>query len=149
MSPLAFAVLAALLAWAAVGDVRRYLIPNWLCAAVAAAGLLLAMPQGLEAWGWRAASVGAVAAVGLALWFARVLGGGDYKLLVALAFWIPFGELGDFVVLLAVAGGLQALATLLWRRFGRGRTGAPVGKMPYGVAIAAAGIVWAALSLIP
>jgi prepilin peptidase CpaA len=147
MGWLSLVVLAALLTLAAVGDVRRYLIPNWLCLAVAVAGVVFAWPGGLEAWGWRGASIGTVAAVGLALWLLRVLGGGDYKLLVALAFWIPFGELLDFVVLLALAGGAQALATLLLRRFGRPRDGAPPGKMPYAVSIAVAGIAWGALSL--
>lgn len=148
MGWLALAVLAALLVAAAVGDVRRYLIPNWLCAAVATAGLLLVWPAGAEAWAWRGASVGTVAAVGLALWLLRVLGGGDYKLLVALAFWIPFGGLADFVLLLALAGGVQAFVTLAWRRFGRGREDAPAGKMAYAVSIAVAGIAWGALSLL-
>lgn len=149
MSLLAFAVLAALLIVAAVGDVRRYLIPNWLCLAVAVAGIALHWPGGEASdWLWRAASVGAVAAVGMGLWLLRVLGGGDYKLLVAVAFWIPFFALADFVLLLALAGGVQAFVTIAWRRFGKGREDAPEGKMPYGVSIAVAGILWGAMQVV-
>lgn len=148
MSIWAFAVFAALLVFAAVGDVRRYEIPNWLCVVVAAAGIALAFP-GADGGEWlsRAASVGTVAVAGFALWWFRVLGGGDYKLLAAVAFWIPFAGLLDFVVLLALAGGLQAFVTLAWRRFGKARDDSPPGKMPYAVSIALAGIAWGLMAV--
>lgn len=146
MSPLAFAVFAVLLVWAAVGDVRAYRIPNWLCAAVAVAGIVLVFPGSSDVWIARGESVAAVAAVGLALYLAHALGGGDYKLLVAVAFWMPVGELLPFAVLLAITGGVQAVGTLLWRRLapaGQAPAARPHARaMPYGVSIAAAGIVW-------
>jgi Flp pilus assembly protein protease CpaA len=151
MSPLAFAVFAILLVWAAVGDVRAYRIPNWLCVAVAVAGLVLAFPGSTDVWIARAESVGAVAAIGLVLYLAHALGGGDYKLLVAVAFWMPVGELAPFAVLLAIAGGVQAIATLLWRRFapaGPAPAARPHARaMPYGVSIAIAGILWGVVAV--
>jgi prepilin peptidase CpaA len=150
LSPIAFAVFAGLLVWAAVGDVRAYRIPNWLCAAVAVAGLVLAFPGSTDVALSRAASVGIVAAVGLGLYLAGALGGGDYKLLVGVAFWLPLADLGPFAVLLALAGGVQAAATLAWRALRR-RPASPsrphARAMPYGVAIAVAGIGWGVVAV--
>jgi prepilin peptidase CpaA len=150
LSPIAFAVFAGLLVWAAVGDVRTYRIPNWLCAAVAVAGLVLAFPGSTDVALSRAASVGIVAAVGMGLYLAGALGGGDYKLLAAVAVWLPLADLAPFAVLLAVAGGVQALATLTWRALRRRPAAAArphARAMPYGVAIAVAGIGWAIIAV--
>lgn len=145
---LGLALFALILAVAAVGDVRTYRIPNRLCAALALAGIIFVLPLGPQAWASHAASFGVVAAVVFTLWLLRGMGGGDVKLLAAAALWIPFSELSTFVLLLAVAGGLQALVTLVARRVKRppaGATPAERRRMPYALSIAAAGWLWAGL----
>lgn len=139
--------LVGLLVIAAVGDVRRYLIPNRLCAVVAA----LALPY------WIAACMGTGAPLlpalglqlgvallvfaGFALLFALgAMGGGDVKLIAALALWVPAQRIPELLFYVALAGGALALALIASRRV-RGNTSRAV---PYGVAIAAGGI-WFAL----
>jgi len=135
--------LLLLLAVAAVGDARRLTIPNGLCAAVA----LLALPYwwatGEPLWpdfAWQAAFALAVFA-GLAALFAfGLMGGGDVKLLAALALWLPVRSYVEMMMWVAIAGGLLTLALLIRHRAAR-RPGRP--EIPYGVAIATG----AALSL--
>ena len=135
--------LVVLLVIAAVGDVRRYLIPNRLCGAVAA----LALPY------WIAVCMGAdvplLSALGLqigvaflvfagfALLFALgAMGGGDVKLIAALALWVPAIRIPEMLFYVALAGGVLALVLIVIRRV-RGSTSRAV---PYGLAIAAGGI---------
>lgn len=130
-------VLMLLLAAAAVGDARRFTIPNWLCAAVA----LLALPywwaSGVDFWpdfAWQAGLALAVFA-GLAVLFAfGLMGGGDVKLLAALALWLPPRGYVEMMMWVAVAGGLLTLALVIGHRLAR-RSGRP--EIPYGLAIAA------------
>jgi prepilin peptidase CpaA len=129
--------LLLLLAVAAVGDARRLTIPNGLCAAVA----LLALPywwaSGAGFWpgfAWQAGFALAVLA-GLAILFAfGLMGGGDVKLLAALALWLPARDYVEMMMWVAVAGGLLTLALLIRHRAAR-RAGRP--DIPYGLAIAA------------
>lgn len=129
--------LLLLLAAAAVGDVRRLTIPNGLCAAVA----LLALPywwaSGAGFWpafAWQAGFALAVFAALAALFAFGVMGGGDVKLLAALALWLPVRSYVETMMWVAVAGGLLTLALLIRHR-AAGRPGHP--EIPYGVAIAA------------
>ena len=133
------ALLAAMLIVAATGDVRSRIIPNWLNAAIA----LLAIPfwwlSGLAPWPDMAAQL-AVSAALLAL-FALLfrfgmMGGGDVKLVAALALWLPFAAVVKLLVIMSIAGGLLSAAMLVRRRFHG--NGEPV-EVPYGVAIAFGG----------
>lgn len=133
--------LMLLLALAAVGDARRLTIPNWLCVAVA----LLALPywgaSGAAFWpgfAWQAGFAVAVFA-GLAALFAfGLMGGGDVKLLAALALWLPVRAYLEMMMWVAVAGGVLTLALLIGHRAAR-RSGRP--EIPYGLAIAAGAAV--------
>src|SRR5690242_2681808 len=87
---LCLAIFVIALGLAALHDLRFYLIPNRFCAAIAASFGLFA------AGGLPAAEIGAVLAAGIGLFaagailFARgLLGGGDVKLLAAVALWAP------------------------------------------------------------
>ncbi|WP_432721426.1 prepilin peptidase [Jeongeupia wiesaeckerbachi] len=93
----------------------------------------LALLYGVLDPGWSPAWTGFLGAllVGLPLFALRVCGGGDVKLLAALALWLP-GQLGLFALASAVLG-LALTLLMLWQ--GR-RT------VPYGTAlIGAAGLV--------
>jgi prepilin peptidase CpaA len=139
----------ALLVAAAASDVRRYRIPNVLVVALAAAGLVLAFPATPAEALSRAASFAVVSALVGGLWLRGLMGGGDFKLLMACALWIPLGELAPFALALGLASGVQGAAALAWTRL---HHGAPVAvavrtRLPYAVSIGAAGLVWSWLRL--
>jgi prepilin peptidase CpaA len=137
---LVVAILAAMLIVAAVGDLRTRIIPNWLNAAIA----LLAIPfwwlTGLAFWPEVAAQI-AVASILFALFALAfrfgMIGGGDVKLVAAIALWLPLGAVVKLLVIMSIAGGALSLAMLARQRFGKEKA-AP--EVPYGVAISFAGI---------
>jgi len=132
-------LLAALLLVAVATDLRARVIGN---------GVNLAVAFTAPLWWW-AAGLGPVAiawhvglAVVLFLLFAGLfalgaMGGGDVKLVGAVALWLPPAALPAMLWWMALGGGALTLATLLWHRLGR-RAGAV--EVPYGVAIAGATI---------
>jgi prepilin peptidase CpaA len=137
VSWISLAGLAGLLIAAAIGDARRFVIPNILCAAVAALSLPYWWASGDGFWPGYAIQVGlAVAVLGLfaALFAAGLMGGGDVKLLAALALWLPVGRFAEMMIFVAIAGGVLTLALLARHRWAR-RTGQP--QIPYGIAIVA------------
>lgn len=146
MSLLGFVVFNATLFTAAAWDVRAFRIPNGIPLWLAVAALPLHPPTSLEGALGRLAVAALVAAACLLLYLRNAFGGGDVKLLVASALWIPAGGLPTFATALGVAGAVQGLGTLLLIRL------APqvrpnlarddYHRMPYGVSIAAAGLFW-------
>jgi prepilin peptidase CpaA len=134
------AILAAMLIVAATGDLRSRIIPNWLNAAIA----LLAIPYwwllGLTLWPEIIMQIGIAAAVfglfALAFRFG-MMGGGDVKLLAAMALWLPLGGLIKLLVIMSLAGGVLTIAMMLRQRLAKRQE--PL-EIPYGVAIAFAGL---------
>ena len=136
--------LAIALAVAAATDIRRRQIDNWLNAGIALCAPLFWVAQGLTlvAIGWQLA-VTAIAFVVLAGLFAiRAMGGGDVKLLTALALWIKPLWFLHLLVVMAVAGGVLTVVMGVWHIMRRQRDRLAV---PYGIAIAVAGI-WVLLA---
>ena len=133
------AILAGLLVVAMATDIRARIIPNLLNAAVALLAIGWWWAVGLS-FGEVAVQVG-IAAVVFALFvgcFAfGMMGGGDVKLIGALALWLPFVPLIRMLTIMAVAGGILTLVMLGLHRLAR-RAGQP--EIPYGVAIAGAGL---------
>ena len=133
-------VLALLLLFACYGDLKARTIPNGLNIAIA----LLAIPfwwaSGLAPWPDLALQVG-VAALTFALFagaFALgAMGGGDVKLIGALALWLPWPALLLMLVIMSLAGGALTLAMMIRKKLAR--TEGPL-EIPYGVAIAFAGL---------
>lgn len=131
--------LAALLLAACWTDLRRREIPNGLNLAIA----LLAIPY------WWAAGLGfaeIALQVGVALLvfaaFAAAfalgaMGGGDVKMIGALALWLPWQAVLVLIVVMSIAGGVLTAALLLRRKLAA-REGQI--EVPYGVAIAFAGL---------
>ncbi|MEC9435536.1 MAG: prepilin peptidase [Pseudomonadota bacterium] len=154
LSPVAEAWLAAVamtppLVAAAVWDLRRMRIPNWLNALMAlifaVVGPLTLSP---EALGWRVLLALVVLAAGFGLFALRRMGGGDVKMLAACALWVNPG-LGAMALQLLAVGMLLGLgAVRLARALTRGRAAgwhalAPGAKrFPMGVSIAAAAIAY-------
>ncbi|KPP80642.1 MAG: Tad secretion system prepilin peptidase CpaA [Oceanicaulis sp. HLUCCA04] len=151
-----FCVSAALLLTllAALEDIRRFTISNWIPAAIIGLWLVFAPLSGM---GWQGAGLSlltglAVLAIMIALWMPGWLGGGDAKLIAALSLWFGWPSVLTFLLLAMICGGLLAAALLGARRFAPALPlsparlaasplahGAPV---PYGVAIAG-GAFWA------
>jgi prepilin peptidase CpaA len=136
------AVLALLLLAAAVTDLRSRTIGNSLTGAVA----LLALPywwaSGIAPWPGMAIQLGLGAAVFafFALSFRLgMMGGGDVKLLAALALWLPVETLVPMLMVMALIGGVVTVAVIVGRRL---RRIGPDSEVPYGLAITLAGL-WA------
>ncbi|MEI5686705.1 A24 family peptidase [Sphingomonas kyungheensis] len=133
-------MLGALLVAAGIEDARTREIANVKNAAIALLAPLWWWALGL---GW--AEVGVqllVAAIVFALFvgaFARGwMGGGDVKMIGALALWLPLGGLLQMLMVMSVLGGAITIAMMIERRWQR-RIGQV--EVPYGVAIAAAALL--------
>ena len=145
--------LTAVLAFAAITDVRVRRIPNWTVLACLGlfAGWALVHPLSWDLW---ALGAGAIAfAVSFVLYSMGLVGAGDSKLFAAVALFTGMGGLLLLALATAVVGGVVAVIGLVVRPTrglalltmkGKGDFGPGV---PYGVAIAAAtaGIIWADL----
>jgi prepilin peptidase CpaA len=133
-------LLAAALVAAAVGDIRTRTIPNWLNAAIALGAIGYWVASGLDPWPDMALRFGVAAAV-FALFagaFALgMMGGGDVKLLAAVALWLP--PAGVLFLLVAMSLGGGALTVAMWARHKLKRSGHEL-EIPYGVAIAFGGL---------
>jgi len=145
----AFVTFNVLLWCAAVSDVRRLRIPNALPALLALCSVALAFPSSPAEALSRTWSLLAVTVVAGALWVRGLLGGGDLKLLMACALWVPFPTLPTFAAALGLASGVQGVGALLLARMGTGsRSPGSAGlpqRVPYAVTIAAAGLCWSLL----
>lgn len=135
-------VLGLLLLSAGVEDARKREIANGKNAMIALLAPLWWWSNGLALWPDVALQLG-VAAVVFALFIGAFalgqMGGGDVKLIGALALWLPLGPLSMMLIVMALAGGVITLMFVIERRWRR-ETDAPV-EIPYGVAIAIAGLL--------
>lgn len=138
----AASVLAILLLIAAVSDLRARIIPNWLNLVIAITAPLAWVTMGLSLWpdlAWQIATAAAVFALFVAMFAFNAIGGGDVKLIGALALWIQPGLISSLLLIMALVGGGIAAAMLIHRKITKA---GDVAEVPYGVAIAVAGL-WA------
>jgi prepilin peptidase CpaA len=121
---------------AAFTDLKRRQIDNWLNAAIALAAPAFWWASGLALW------------PDLAVLFAlKMMGGGDVKLLTALALWFPpYPAFAFLILVMSVIGGLLTIMFGAWHVMRRqpGRI-----AIPYGVAICAAGLMTVYLKSLP
>jgi prepilin peptidase CpaA len=139
VSNILIVLLAAGLAAACAFDWRSRTIPNWLNAAIALLALPFWWASGVALWPGVAAELAIAAAVLVVFAFAfqfGLMGGGDVKMLAALALWLPPGAVLQLLVVMSVAGGVLTLAMLIPHRIA-GK--ADQLEIPYGIAIAFAG----------
>lgn len=133
--------LAIALLVAAFTDIRRRQIDNWLNAAIALSAPAYWWASGLSLWPGVAMQVGVafIAFVVLAGLFAlKLMGGGDVKLLAALALWLPPLTFVKLLVIMSLLGGALTIVVAAWHYTVTRRRDA---KIPYGVAIASAGLI--------
>jgi prepilin peptidase CpaA len=147
------AVYPAALLIAAANDLYEFKIPNWISAtlfvAFFLAGPALSAPPSMIMEG--ALLAGAALTVGFILFAMNIIGGGDAKLLAAIAPWIGLSTLVPFLFNMAFAGGVLAIALLLFRKtpalpiYAQApwvmRLHQKPKDIPYAVAIAAGGLL--------
>lgn len=133
-------LLSILLVIAMVTDWRAREIPNWLTAAAALLAPVWWWASGYALWpgvGMQLIFCGIVFAIGLGLFAIGAMGGGDVKLLAALALWLPGMELLRMLIIMSLIGGALTIAMLVFHRWKK-REGNP--EIPYGLAISAASL---------
>ncbi len=133
--------LAIALVFAAFTDIRRRQIDNWLNLAIALGAPVFWWASGLSLWPGVALQLGvALAAFALfaGLFALKMMGGGDVKLLTALALWVEPAQFLQLLMVMAIAGGVLTLAMGAWHVARRQRHKLAI---PYGVAIAF-GALW-------
>jgi prepilin peptidase CpaA len=134
------AILAVLLLTAAVTDLRARTIANRLNLAIALLAPAYWWASGLVPWPDMALQL----LLGLAVFgiFAGLfamgwMGGGDVKLLAALALWLPLALMLKTILFMSLIGGALTLAYVAMHRLRKLRTNL---EIPYGVAIAGAAL---------
>jgi len=133
-------ILGIALIAAAVEDALRLRISNLTCAAVLVTALVAMVLHGFPLALWQNAVVCiAILAIGMPVFSAGWLGGGDVKLLAAIGLWLDLRAATGLIVAVFMLGGLIALAFIIGRRVVRreNRARKHDAKLPYGLAIVA------------
>lgn len=126
---------------AAFTDIRRRQIDNWLTATIALGAPLFWWAAGLTLWPGVGIQIGVAAltfAVCAALFAMRQMGGGDVKLLTALALWILPAAFLKLIIWMAFIGGFLTIVVGFWHIARRRKDRIAV---PYGLAIASSGLL--------
>ena len=142
-------VLAIALLFAAFTDIRRRQIDNWLNGAIAASAPLYWWASGLALWpdvAWQVGVAGVTLTILAILFAMRAMGGGDVKLLTALALWIEPLWFVRLLIGMALIGGALTIVLGTWHVMRRRRDKLAV---PYGVAISSSALWVLALQFVP
>ena len=143
---------AAILFWAAATDLKDRRIPNIQpllilgLFAVLALSRLIAEDGPMQALIWPALAGVIVFACCTVLFALKLMGGGDVKLMAAMALIAGPSLSASFLFYVAIAGGMLALAMIMHKWLITHAEEPP--KIPYGVAIMAGGI-WVCFQKIP
>ena len=140
------------MAFAAATDLLTFKIPNRISIALIAAFVVIVPFSGLtlSMIAMHLATFAVMLAIGIALFSAGLFGGGDAKLLAAAALWVGYESLPAYVAMVAICGGVLALALLVFRwvklpeavsrHAWIARLHSRDAGMPYGIALAAAAL---------
>jgi prepilin peptidase CpaA len=139
--------------YAASMDLLSMTIPNRINLFLVYAFLALApfANLSLEQFAWHIAAAVVVFIPTFALFALRILGGGDVKLVSAIALWIGWSELHIYLVAASICGGVLTIALLAFRSLPLPLLLAqqrwilnlhkPAGDLPYGIALAAGALL--------
>jgi len=134
------ALLGLLMIAAAISDLRSRTISNELNAAMALLSIPFWIASGLALWPDVAIQFGAAFAVFLVfvgLFAIGAMGGGDVKMIGAVMLWIPLPLFMPMLTIMAIGGGILSAIMLIHMKM---RPSDKPVEVPYGVAIAAAGL---------
>jgi len=150
---LILAIFPAAMTLAAVTDLFTLTVPNRIVVALALL-FFLAAPLaglGLADMGVHAGLALAALALGFTLFSLGLVGGGDAKLFAASCLWLGPQAIVPYALYAALIGGVLGLLLLFWRAqplpamlASKGwlvRLHSPNQGMPYGIALAAAGLL--------
>lgn len=153
LATLALFIFPVLMAYAASSDLLTMRIANWLVALVVLSYLGLALVLGLP-WdqiGWAAVAAVIVLVIAFAFFAFGWIGGGDAKLVAATALWLGTSLMLQYLIYAALLGGALTLIILSIRRYPMpdwllrhkwfDRLHDPKSGVPYGIALAIAGIL--------
>lgn len=133
-------------------------IPNWLNALllVGFIGLIFVVKLPMAGIGWHLLAAFITLAIGFGAFALNFFGGGDAKSIAAIAAWLGWStDTALFLLIMAILGGVFALILLIIRYMNIGKMlpekvseikwvkaiVTPEMRMPYGVAIGAAGLI--------
>lgn len=140
------------MAFAAATDLLTYKIPNRISIVLVLAFLAIAPFNGLSWFAFmiHVATFAVALAVGIGLYAMGAFGGGDAKLLAAVALWVGLESLPTYIAMVAICGGMLAMALIMFRRIPLpelasrqvwiARLHERNGGIPYGIALAAAAL---------
>lgn len=132
--------LAIALIVAAITDIKSRHISNKLNLAIALGAPLFWVASDMAFWPdmlWQIGAAAVVFAIFAAVFAIGAMGGGDVKLLTAIALWLHPLSIVQLLVVMSIAGGLLTLMMVAAGKIRKAQT--PV-KVPYGVAISFAGL---------
>jgi prepilin peptidase CpaA len=135
------AALVLLLVSAGIEDARTREIANWKNAAILALAPLWWWSNGLSLLpdvAIQLAVGGVVFALFCGAFYFNWMGGGDVKMIGALALWLPFQALAWMLIVMSLLGGALTVLLVI-ERLVRRKDGNI--EIPYGVAIALAGLI--------
>ena len=141
IATLLLCALALLLLLAGIEDARHREIANWKNGLIAGLAPVWWAANGLPLWPDIALQIGValiVFAFFLGCFAIKQMGGGDVKLIAALALWLPLQPLIWMLVVMSLVGGGLTLILLI-EKWVRRQGNMP--EIPYGVAIAIAGLI--------
>ncbi|MGI9500333.1 MAG: A24 family peptidase, partial [Geminicoccaceae bacterium] len=101
-----------------VTDIESRRLPNWLTAGVAALYPIYVCTAPFPVdWSSALLIAGVVFSAGFGLFAFDLMGGGDVKLMAALALWAGIEHIALFLIITSLAGGLLAIVMLMLRRW--------------------------------
>ena len=143
----------ALMVFAAISDLLTMTISNRISIALAILFVALAFARGLPATEilWHLACGAAMLVFAFGMFARGWIGGGDAKLAAATAIWLGFDHLGDYALSASALGGLLTVSIIVLRKWPlpgvlqarqwATRLHAPGTGIPYGIALATAGLI--------
>ena len=141
LNALMLGALALLLVSAGIEDVRTREIANWKNATIALLAPFWWWLNELSLWPDVAILLGIASVIFFLFWVVfhfGGMGGGDVKMIGALALWFPFQPLLWMLIIMSLVGGVLTVLLVVERAVRR-KKGAI--EVPYGVAIAIAALI--------
>jgi prepilin peptidase CpaA len=133
-------LLAVLLLMAAWTDIKTRTISNEINATIALLAIVFWFVIGEHLWPDVAIRIGlalAIFAIFALLFVLKMMGGGDVKMIAALALWLPFKGLVAMLTVMTLSGGVIGLFLLIRQKW---RPNVEMPEIPYGLAIAIGGL---------
>ncbi|MCB1540685.1 MAG: prepilin peptidase [Rhodoblastus sp.] len=147
------AIFPGVMIFAAISDMLTMKIPNLASIVLAIGFFIMAIAIGMQ-WstiGWHLLAGALMLVLCFVMFNLGWIGGGDAKLAAATALWLGFGLLPSYGVFASIFGGVLTLAILQLRQMALegalstapwlARLREKSGGIPYGIALAAAGLV--------